>query len=262
MDGTASATIGSVERAAAVLRLFVDLPGPSLGITEIATHLSLSKAVVHRVVSSLRETEFLEADAESRRYRLGPGSLALGLAYLDRVDVRTLARPDLEQLSAVTQETATLSVRHGFQRVYIDQVTPGAEIRMTVAIGQPYPLHAGSSSKAFLAFVDEAEREEYFATQLLTAVTDSTIVDRAALQDELALIRKRGFARSLGERQPGAASVAAPVLDHDGKPVAVVSVCGPSERFRRRADEAAEQLLLVTRGLSRRLGHREGQDVR
>jgi DNA-binding IclR family transcriptional regulator len=256
MDGTTSTTIASVERATAVLRLFVDAPGPSLGITEIANELRLSKAVVHRVVTSLRDAEFLEADAESRRYRLGPASLALGLAYLDRIDVRTLARPELEQLSLITQETATLSVRHGRQRVYIDQVTPSTEIRMTVAIGQPYPLHAGSSSKAFLAFLTDAEREDYLSSGPLEALTDVTIVDRAALEKELDLIRQRGYARSYGERQPGAASVAAPILDHEGRPVAAISVCGPFERFRRRADEAAVQLLAATRGLSGRLGHR------
>lgn len=256
MDGTTSTNIGSVERATAVLRLFVDAPGPALGITEIATKLSLSKAVVHRVVTSLRVAEFLEADAESRRYRLGPGSLALGLAYLNRVDVRTLARPALEQLCQVTQETATLSVRHGHQRVYIDQVTPSTEIRMTILIGQPYPLHAGSSSKAFLAFLTDGEREDYLSSGPLDALTDVTIVDRAALEKELALIRERGYARSYGGRQAGAASVAAPIRDHEGRPVAAISVCGPIERFRHRADETAVQLLTATRGLSARLGYR------
>jgi DNA-binding IclR family transcriptional regulator len=256
MEAVSSSTIGSVERATAVLRMFVDTPGPSLGITEIANGLGLSKAVVHRVVTSLREADFLEADAESRRYRLGPGSLALGLAYLDRVDVRALARPDLEDLSAATHETATLSVRHGHQRVYVDQVTPQTEIRMSVAIGKPYPLHAGSSSKAFLAFLSEEERAEYFASGPLEPLTGATIVDLAALEKDLHEIRERGYARSEGERQAGASSVAAPVFNHEGRPVAVVSVCGPSERFRRRATDAADHLLGVTRSLSRRLGAR------
>jgi IclR family acetate operon transcriptional repressor len=256
MEATTSTTIGSIERATAVLRLFIDMPGPSLGITEIATALGLSKAVVHRVVTSLRDAQLLESDAESRRYRLGAGSLALGLAYLDRVDVRTLARPELERLSQATHETATLSVRHGHQRVYIDQVTPATEIRMTVAIGQPYPLHAGSSSKAFLAYLTQAEQEAYLSARPLEALTDATIVDRAELEKELALIRERGYARSFGERQAGAASVAAPVLDHQGRPVAAVSVCGPWERFRHHCDEAAVQLLAATRDLSARLGYR------
>ena len=127
---------------------------------------------------------------------------------------------------------------------------------MTVPIGQPFPLHAGSSSKAFLAFLTEDEQAEYLRTQQLDALTDRTIVDAEALRAELRTIRGRGFARSLGERQRGAASVAAPVFSHEGKPIAVISVCGPLERFRAHSDDAAKHLLEQTRELSRRLGFR------
>jgi DNA-binding IclR family transcriptional regulator len=252
---TSSPTIGSVDRAAQVLHLFVETDARTLGVTEIATALDLSKAVVHRVLTSLREAGFVDTDDSSRRYRLGPASLALGLAYLDRLDLRALARPVLESLSAATHETATLSVRHGDTRTYVDQVTPLTEIRMTVPLGRLHPLHAGSSSKAFLAFLSEAEQADYLARDL-PKITALTVTDPGALARELASVRKRGFARSLGERQPGAASVAAPVFDHEGHPAGVISVCGPLERFRARTDHAAALLLEACRGLSRQLGFR------
>jgi DNA-binding IclR family transcriptional regulator len=255
MTKISSPTIGSVDRATQVLQLFVESDARTLGVTEIATALDLSKAVVHRVLASLREAGFVDADGTSRRYRLGPASLALGLAYLDRLDLRTLARPVLEELSAATHETATLSVRHGDTRTYVDQVTPLTEIRMTVPMGRLHPLHAGSSSKAFLAFLSEAEQQDYLSREL-PPVTDQTITDTAALARELVGIRKRGYAKSLGERQPGAASVAAPVFDHEGHPAGVISICGPLERFRPRTDEAAALLLEACRGLSRQLGFR------
>lgn len=255
MTETSSSTIGSVDRATQVLHLFVETDARTLGVTEIATALDLSKAVIHRVLASLREAGFVDVDGSSRRYRLGPASLALGLAYLDRLDLRALARPVLEQLSAATHETATLSVRHGDTRTYVDQVTPLTEIRMTVPLGRPHPLHAGSSSKAFLAYLSEAEQQDYLSREL-PQVTDLTITDRAALARELAGVRKRGYAKSFGERQPGAASVAAPVFDHEGHPAGVISICGPLERFRPRTDDAAALLVEACRGLSRQLGFR------
>ena len=255
-DTSNGSSLGSIERATAVLDLFVQSQQPSLGVTEIANTLGLSKAVVHRVLTSLRAAELIELEPSSRRYQLGVGALALGLAYLERVDVRDRARPALQRLTELTGETATLSIRSGNSRVYVDQVFPAAEIRMTVPIGQPFPLHAGSSSKAFLAFLTEDEQAEYLRTQQLDALTDRTIVDAEALRAELRTIRGRGFARSLGERQRGAASVAAPVFSHEGKPVAVISVCGPLERFRAHSDDAAKHLLEQTRELSRRLGFR------
>lgn len=249
-----SAGLGSIERATAVLGLFVDSHQPSLGVTEIANKLAFSKAVVHRVLTSLRSAQLIEFEPSSRRYQLGVGALALGLAYLERVDVRDRARPSLQRLTELTGETATLSIRSGVSRVYVDQVFPAAEIRMTVPIGQPFPLHAGSSSKAFLAFMSDEEQTEYLAKHTLTQLTDRTITDVQALRADLQSIRGRGFARSLGERQHGAASVAAPVFDHEGRPIAVISVCGPLERFRAHADDAAKHLLEQTRDLSRRLG--------
>jgi len=248
-----SQTIATVERAADVLVLFGRVSEPDLGVTEIAAELSLSKAAVHRILTSLRSRALIELDEQTRRYRLGPAALALGLTYLDRVDVRGLARPELLALSAATDETATLSLRTGDTRTYVDEVTPNREVRMSVTLGVPYPLHAGGSSKAFLAFLSDDEIERYLSRPL-ARLTDLTVVDADALREEIAHIREVGYAMSLGERKPGAASVAAPVFDHHGEPVAVLSVCGPLERFQEEADRCAQLLLETTARLSARLG--------
>jgi len=242
-------TIGTVERATAVLMLFAGTRVSSLGVTEIANSLSLSKAVVHRVLVSLKAANLVVVDVDTRRYSLGPASLALGQAYLANLDLRKVARPCMIRLVEATRETVTLSVRLGEARVYIDQVAPQVEVAMSVNLGRAFPLYAGASSKAFLAFLPEAEQESY-----LSALTKPTVIDPEALHDELTTIRKRGFARSFGERQAGAGSVAAPVFDHTGEPVAVMSVAGPAERFRGEADQAAKLLLVETRELSRLLG--------
>lgn len=249
-------TIAAVERATAVLLLFAESESSTLGVTEIATQLDLSKAVIHRILASLKEADLIHVDADSRRYSLGPATLRLGLAYLDRIDLRVLARPSLERLTRTTNETATLSIRSGDSRIYIDQVTPPREVKMTVPLGRPFPLHAGGSSKAFLAFLPKSAQHEYLSSHPLGALTDMTITDAAQLREELKTIRERGYAQSFGERQAGAGSVAAPVFDHEGNPVAVMSVCGPVERFREEATDVARYLLEETALVSEQLGAR------
>jgi IclR family acetate operon transcriptional repressor len=251
----ASQTIATVERAADVLTLFARSDDATLGVTEIAQTLGLSKAAVHRILASLRSRSFVELDEDTRRYSLGPASFELGLSYLARIDVRALAAPELAWLSRETQETATLSVLAGDGRIYVDQVTPPREIVMSVPLGQRFPLHAGSSSKALLAFLPNGEVEDYLHGPL-RQFTETTRTDPDALRDDLAHIRSRGFATSAGERQAGAASVAAPVLDHSGRPVASISVCGPAERLADELDHAASLLLDATARISTRLGHR------
>jgi IclR family transcriptional regulator, acetate operon repressor len=250
-------TIASVERAADVLTLFATIDAPDLGVTEVANQLQLSKAVVHRLLTTLVLKEYLVSDARTRRYRLGPMALALGVAYTDRIDIRRLAQPYLRALSESSNETATLSLRQGWSRLYIDQITPSREVKMTVAIGRPFPLHAGGSSKAFLAFLPQDEIERYINEHGLEELTDLTVTDPDALRCELKQVRESGYAVSLGERQAGAGSVAAPVLDRDHHPVAVMSVCGPVERFREEVVPVKELLLDATRRLSRELGRGE-----
>lgn len=253
-NGDGSKLIASVERALDVLLLFVRSESPDLGVTEIARELGLSKAVVHRLLMTLSSRRLIDADLATRRYRLGAAALTIGAAYLDRIDLTGLVTPHLRELSLGTEETATMSVRTEWYRVYVTQIVPEREVRMEVAIGRPYPLHAGSSSKAFLAFLAESERERYLAQTHLAALTDRTIVDIDTLRSDIGGIRRRGYAVSHGERQAGAASLAAPILDRAGDPVAVISVCGPAERFGPRLETVAPHLLAATGAVSRALG--------
>jgi len=246
--------IATVERAMDVLMHFVETSAPTLGVTELAEALGMSKAAVHRILSSLRGRHLIALDPVSRRYSLGIGAMRLGLAYLDKLDIRRIIAPELMTLSQRTDETATLSLRAGWTRIYADQVTPAREVIMSVSLGVPYPLHAGGSSKAFLAFLTEEEIEAYLSEVRLEFLTDRTIGDVPRLREELAEIRERGWAQSFGERMSGAASVAAPVFDHHGRPVVVVSVCGPMERFRVEVDACVEALLDSTQKLSAQMG--------
>ncbi len=254
-----STTIATVVRAVDLLMYFKDAPTRDLGVSEIADGLGMSKAATHRMLASLRVRGLIELDETTRRYTLGIGIMQLGLAYMDQIDIRRMAHPELVRLSNRTNETATLSVRvDQRRRIYVDEVVPRREVIMSVSLGIPYPLHAGGSSKAFLAFYTEEEVDRYLDSAL-EAVTDGTITDTAALLKELRLVRERGWARSIGERRSGAASVAAPVFDHNGKVAAVISVCGPKERFEAEFDACRDALLETTARLSMRLGWAPGR---
>lgn len=248
--------LSTIERALSVLNLIAATDKDDLGVSEIARELSLSKAVVHRVLITLVANDYLQVDPASRRYSLGPMTLVLGSAYLESLDLRSIVLPRLQDLSARTGETATFSLRNGWSRMYVDQVTPDREIKMSVAIGKAYPLHAGSSSKSFLAFLSEEERHDYLTKTELLRLTETTIIDPVALEQELMEIRARGYAISNEERQAGAGSVAAPILDRNGSPLAAISVCGPVERFKSQFETVPPLLVEVCAEISRLFGNR------
>jgi IclR family transcriptional regulator, acetate operon repressor len=232
-DVPGSSGTEAAARVADVLLLFVGGPN-TLGVSEIARELGLSKAVVHRILQSLTSRSLVRLDPITRGYRLGPGAIALGARALRDFDLRAAARPTLRRLRDLTGETTTLSMLLERSRLYLDQYESPREIKMTVPIGRPFPLYAGASSRAMLAFLPDQTVERVIAAGL-EGMTPETILDPDELRRRLAATRASGFATSRGERQDGAGSVAAPVFGVDGEVMGAVSVCGPVSRFDRDA---------------------------
>jgi len=216
-------------RVADVLLQFMGA-SDTLGVSAIARDLGLSKAVVHRILRTLVDRDLLTVEPSSRGYRLGPGAAALGARALRGAQLRPAALPELRELQIRTGETTTISARVADGRVYLDQVVSEKEIKMTVEVGRRFPLHAGSSGRAILAFLPPDDQARVLDGPL-EALTPETIVDRDALRARLDAVRRTGIAESGGERQAGAASLAAPVFDVDGHPIGALSVCGPIHRF-------------------------------
>ncbi|CAM3225101.1 IclR family transcriptional regulator [Nocardioides dubius] len=248
---TSPGTTTSASRAADVLLLFSD-ESDRLGISEIARRLDLSKAVVHRIVVSFVEKRLLMAERD-RTYRLGPAMAALGARALRGSTLRAVAVPYLDGLRDATGETATLSSLINDRRVYLAQAEGLSEIKMTVEIGRRYPLHVGSSGRCILAF-----QPDDVITELLDDV-GVTGPDAEAVRQQLAQARASGWTASLGERQQGAGSVAAPVFNLDGRAIGAVSVCGPIHRMTPEANARhATAVSQVAQKVSRGLGWHGG----
>jgi len=228
-SGVRSSGAEGANRVADVLLLFLG-EDDDLGVTQIARALDQSKAVIHRVLQSMLSRQLLVQDPATRSYRLGPGAAALGARALRDCDLRVVAEPILRDLRDQTEETTTLSQRMGLDRAYIVQFPSPQEIKMLVEIGRRFPLHAGSSSKVILSYLDEPDVGTV-VQGALERLTPNTVIDPQDLLRELQVAKERGYAVSRGERQPGAGAVAAPVFDHADRVIGAISVCGPQQRF-------------------------------
>jgi IclR family acetate operon transcriptional repressor len=252
--GEALAGTRVVRRVVQVLRAFGEGEA-ELGVSDLARRLGLPKSVVHRILSALVEQRFLERDEASARYRLGPEAIALGFAALGNANLVEAALPYMEGLRETTQETVTLSVRVGDERVYVHQLESPQDVRMTVAVGRRWPLYAGASGQAMLAALPPEEFERYLARTSLLPLTERTLTDPEALRERVRQAQAQGYAVSLGERDPWAAAVAAPVLVPNQGVVGAMSVCGPRPRLSKSAMEAfAPHLVAAVRSVSGRFG--------
>lgn len=247
------APAGAIDRALAVLGVLAEASQP-MGVTEIARRVGLPKSVVHYHVSALVRNRYVEARPD-RRYGLGHAALRLGRGNHTNLELRTRALPHMRALHHETWETVALSVLVGNERVYVDQLVSPQEIKLSVELGRPFPLHAGASGRAILAFLP-ADSREALLSQPLERLSSRTVVDPAGLREMLESVRVTGVAISRSERHEGAAAVAAPLFDAHGV-AGAISVCGPEFRF----DEAslaryAPLLKTAALQLSRELGWR------
>jgi len=258
-DLARAGTIQSVRRALLLLKTF----GPSrpeLGVNELARMHGLHPSSVSRLLATLAEAGLVRADPETRRYRLGLGILELAAVLLRDFDVRSAAQPVMRDLSRLVQETVNLSVLDGAEAVIIDQVAAPSGVAFVSWIGRRTPVHATSHGKLLLAYLAEPRQDEVLGTITdrsgrLPKITERTIDTVKELVDEMALIRRRGYATARGEFHPDTSGVSAPIFGPTGEVAAALVVAGPSFRVsQRRQMELAPTVIETAAGISREIG--------
>ncbi|WP_239310353.1 MULTISPECIES: IclR family transcriptional regulator [unclassified Frankia] len=214
--------VGVLDKAAAVLSA-VEAGPVSLG--ELVTRTGLSRATAHRLAAALEVHRLVGRDPHGR-FVPGPrlaagGALPLPWALVDA------AAPVLAELRDATGESSQLYVRRRDVRVCVAAAERASGLRDTVPVGSTLPMTAGSGAQVLLAFTDAtgADASALPVGALLpgAAAFDASVLER---------VRRHGWAESVGEREPGLASVSAPVRD-GGKVVAALSLSGPVERLTR-----------------------------
>jgi len=188
----------------------------------------------------------------------GPGSGLIELAQkgLGQFEIRSIALPYLEDLQKKTNETVHLAILDSGEVVYLEKRESTQTIRMYSAVGRRAPAHCTGLGKAILAFLPEEERQRILKEKGLKAYTPNTITLLSEFERGCDRIRERGFALDLGEHEVEIRCVAAPILDHTGRPVAALSVAVPAFRTDEAQLEAlGPEVVQATQEISRKLGY-------
>jgi DNA-binding IclR family transcriptional regulator len=206
--------VGVLDRSVLLLELLADGPRTLRWLSE---HSRLPRPTAHRLLVALETHGLVTRDAAGA-FRLGPRLTELAFRADPALDLAALADPVLARLHDATGESVQLYVRSGDKRLCIAARDAGTGLRDTVPVGALLPLAAGSGGKVLLAWAADAAR--------------FTAPGRAGVPAaELAAVRARGWSASVAEREPGLASVSAPVLRPDGTVAAALCVSGPVSRL-------------------------------
>jgi DNA-binding IclR family transcriptional regulator len=227
--------IGVLDKAVGVLHAIAESP---CGLAELCQRTGLARATAHRLAAGLEVHRLLARDGAGR-WELGPALSELSAGVNDPLLAAGAAV--LPGLREITGESVQLYRREGTTRVCIAALEPPAGLRDTVPVGARLPMTAGSGARVLLAYADPATQQ--------AVLPGAEFTERS-----LAEVRRRGWAQSAAEREPGVASVSAPVRDGAGAVVAAVSVSGPIDRMGRRPGERwAADLLAAAAELTQRL---------
>ena len=213
------------------------------GLAELAREVGLNKTTTFRLLTALESEGMIARRPSAETYVLGPEIVVLGGRALRGNDLRTLAKPELEQMAAASGETATLEIISGENHVLIiDEVIGNHLVGSSQSLGTRWPMVATSTGIAMLAYLP-AERVEAILALPLVALTPKTVTDTAVLRQELAKTRQRGYAFLREWLEEGLIVVGAPLFNHDGQVVAAISLGAPAIRFP--AEREAEMGKLV-----------------
>lgn len=216
--------VRSVERALDILLCFLDKT--ELSLTEISHKVGLNKSTVFRLLASLERKGFLQRNAENEKYRLGFRLWELS-AHMSRVDdPAVMLLPEMERLRDLLDETVSLYVRDGKERVRIQAVESQQAIRRVAPIGSRLPLSVGASSKILVAYADPETQK-----MILNDLTWPSRSEKEEFMLQLLHIQQTGYATSVEEREVGTSAIAAPIKNRSGKLVAALAISGPVGRL-------------------------------
>ena len=229
-----------------------------IGVRELAREIDMPKSSVQRSLETLQAAGWL-VRSEGGRWSLSLRCAVIGGRAGQAATLRDLARPAMEQLREITDESVRLWAPDGDRIVLLENMESRQAVRSVLQPGGiTIPLHASAAGKAMLARMSEDEVDQLLA-QPLIALTPQTITDPAVLREQLHSIRRKGYAETHREAWKDVGAVAAAICDPSGRPVAAIALALPMHRLtqqltRRYGKAVAEAVEALSAELAGRSG--------
>jgi DNA-binding IclR family transcriptional regulator len=218
----AGAGMTAAGRVLAILEVFRTEPAP-LRMAEIARRAGLSTTTAHRLMHELLDWGAIECTPDGR-YRSGTKLLEVAATSGAALRLRDRAVPAMLRLHRMLRELVVhLSIRDGFDSVYIESLRSAHGFVSSNRIGGRMPLHMTANGRVLLAYAPRAVQDEYLGRPL-EARTTHTDTDSDRLRLDFERIRERQWVITTRQVTENTGGVAAPVFDPDDRVVAAVGI--------------------------------------
>lgn len=226
-----SGRMGALRHGLAVLDMF-DMDRQKVTGAEIARHLGIHKSTASRIASNLVLSGYLVPATNGSGFRLSGKLSRLGAIAGADTNLTTLSREHVQALVDDVGETCHVGVLEGPEAVTVVLVDGTYSIRLHSWVGKRNDAHTTAMGKALLAGLSDATIDMlFFPKKTLPQRTEHTVATVAELKEQLAVIRKHGFALDNEELELGLRCIAAPITDHNGSVVAALTIAGAASRL-------------------------------
>lgn len=207
MEKESGGSIQSIRRCFALLEALAQCGGAGAELKALAQSTGLPKSTAHRILSNLMELGYVGQVPDTGNYRATLRLFEIGSGLVGKMDVVTIARPYLDELSARLGETVHMVVRDGTEVVYVHKAEAGT-LAMGSRIGARIPMYCTAVGKAILASLPHAQVRQIWEQSDRTPRTPATVQSFEALEKQLSAVRRRGWALDDEENEPGIRCVA------------------------------------------------------
>jgi DNA-binding IclR family transcriptional regulator len=254
--------VPSVEATVKILEYLSRYKNRERTLSQISKDLSINKSSCHRILKLLNNYRFVSYNEKSKQYSLGSYLIVLGSRASEFIDYLNLAKPHLKWVCEQTKQTSVLLEPVSHDRLmYVAKEeldSPNLPVRITVKLGQHFPLTSASFGKCFLAYMEEDQADEIIRKVNFKKFTDKSITDFEKFKESLKEVKEKGYAVSYEEHTPGLYGVAAPIFDVYGNVYMVIACIGlASQLDENHISFCGEKLKEASRRIMEVLGGKE-----
>jgi len=250
-------TVQSVVRGLNILEIVAE--HNEISLKEISTLSGLNKATVHRLLSTLIVTGYIEQVANKNGiYRPTYKLFSLGNKKIEHVDSYKIAHRFISELSNTIQATVHLVVEDHTEVVYIDKIDPtnnDSGFILKSQAGKRAPMYCTSVGKVLLSKYPDAKIKEIWEATDIKALTPKTFINFEAFLEEINLIRSQGYALDLEEKEMNLVCVGCEFYNHKGLVEGAISSSIPIMYFESKADYYIKHVKECAANISKALGY-------
>jgi IclR family KDG regulon transcriptional repressor len=253
--------VGVTQKMFALLEALSQQPKAGVPLDELTELSGLPKTTVHRLLYSMSKLGYVEQDPVTNLYALSGKFFELGTNALPYQRLTVVAKPLMQRLLLTFGESVNLAVPQSGTLIYILVLESPKAHRVAATVGSYSHLHCTSVGKSIAAYLPEEELQQHLTRHGMPPMTSTTITALEQLEQELARVRSEGVAADNEENTPGIICCGGPIFSSAPRPIAALSVSGPTVRMSQNLPAIKEAVKEAVQTISTLLGstafHRE-----